>query len=97
MVQQTTIFFGEIVHLATEYSYSGEETNSGLGGPGPRKFFFFFLLDYEEKINRPPQHYTAGPPHPFLTHSPSPQSKIRNTIKFLKKNYLFYFQAKKIK
>ena len=40
----------------------------------------------------------SRPPYLFLTHSPSPQSKIRNTLKLKKKkNYLFYFQSKKKK
>ena len=60
--------------------HMGEATQWLRGAVAPAKMFFF-PLDYEEKINRPPQHYTAGPPHPFLTHSPSPQSKIRNTLK----------------
>ena len=57
-----------------------------------------FPLDYEEKIIRPPQPQIAGPPYQFLTHSPRPQSKIRNILK-LKYIYiyLFYFQAKKKK
>ena len=94
MVQQTTIFFGEIVHLATEYSYSGAETHSGLGGPGPRKFFFF-PLDYEEKINRPPQHYTAGPPTHFSPILPALNQKLGTPSNFFKKIICSTFKQKK--
>ena len=33
--------------------------------------FFFFPLDYGEKINGPPQHWTAGPPTHFSTILPA--------------------------
>ena len=69
------------------------------GAVAPAKIFFFPLA-YEEKLIRPPQHFTAGPPHQFLTNSPTPQSKISNTIKLKQKKIicnLFYFQAKKKK
>ena len=67
------------------------------GGRGPCNFFFF-PLDYEEKKERSPQHSTAGPPpHPFLTNSPSPQSKIKNTIKLKKKNLSVLLSSKKKK
>ena len=35
---------------------SGTEPHSGLGGPWPLQKKKNFPLDYEEKINRPPQH-----------------------------------------
>ena len=66
-------------------------------GPWPPQKKKKFLLDYEEKINRPPN-VTQPAPHSFLTHSSSPQSKIRNTLKLKNNNnYMFYFQAKKKK
>ena len=63
------------------------------GGRGPCKKKKKFPLDYEEKINRPPQHYTAGP----HTHLSTLNQKLGTLSNFLKKNYLFYFQAKKKK
>ena len=43
--------------------YPRVEPRSGLGGPWPLQiFFFFFSLDYGEKINEPPN---IGQPAPL--------------------------------
>ena len=48
----------------------------GEGGAVAPAKFFFSPLDYEEKINRPPQHYTAGPPTHFSPILPALNQKL---------------------
>ena len=55
--------------------YAGAEPHSGLGGPWPLQIFFFPLA-YEEKLIRPPQHFTAGPPTNFSQILPPLNQKL---------------------
>ena len=47
--------------------HSAAEPRWGLGGPWPLQKKKKFPSNYEEKINGPPQHWTAGPPTHFST------------------------------
>ena len=66
------------------------------GGRGPCKIFFF-PLDYEEKIIRPPQHYTAGPFTHFSQILPALNKNLETPSIFLKKIICSTFKPKKKK
>ena len=57
------------------------------GGRGPCKIFFFPLA-YEEKIIRPPQHFTAGPPTHFSQILPALNQKLVTPSNLKKKKKL---------
>ena len=54
-------------NLESPSPQAGAEPVVAWGGRGPCKKKKKFPSNYEEKINGPPQHWTAGPPTHFST------------------------------
>ena len=77
---------------------SGAEPHSGLGGAVAPAKKFFFPLDYEEKKNRPPQHYTTSPPTHFSPILLALNQKLGTPSNRKKKKIICYtFKQKKKK